>query len=58
MPRLTEEAYSTILVDLERKSKRAGYALALEEMGPKPVNEAQAERFRDYYRAKAAEKFP
>lgn len=44
--------------DLERNSLRRGFAIALEETGPKARNEAMLEGWRSYYSAKAEERFP
>jgi hypothetical protein len=54
MPRLTEKQQAAAVLD----AKRYGYALCLEKTGPRPVDEAQLERFRETYRAIAADRIP
>lgn len=43
---------------IRRRYLRQGYAEALKDSGPKPVNDTMAEQFRGFYRVKALLKYP
>lgn len=65
MPRLTQEAYDTILVDLAKKSKRDGYVEAWMQFAPRIpetfTTEKRAElaaAFRLTAEAEAERRFP
>lgn len=65
MPRLTEDAYNTILVDLERKSKRAGYVDCWLQFAPRIPETLPTEKrvelaasFRLTAEAEAERRFP
>ena len=54
MPRMKEEDYTAAIL----AAKRQGYALCLEKTGPRALNDAQLERFRETYRAIAEDRIP